>query len=916
MCGDPSGGKYPDEKNFIKDASWYSGRLESLHPESTTSKMLSFQGARRAGAFLLLCLFLFLGLSEARSIGTRQYDTDTGRERININSGWRFQRFTSNPDGVSYSKLKQWIMPSANNFIKDPSRHAKPPANQPANVSYAQPSFDDKAWEQLDLPHDWAIKGPFYTETNPPIGGNMGRLPSQGVGWYRRKFEITSADKGKAVYLEVDGAMSYAIVWLNGRFVGGWPYGYASFRLDLTPFVQEGDNQLAIRLDQAVESSRWYPGAGIYRDVWITKVNPVHVGQWGTYITSKSVSAQSATLDLTVSVENAASNGATEVEVETTIFEMDTATGKAGSQVGQFPKKTVSVKGGSIGSVNASVTVQNPKLWGPRPAQEPNMHVAITRLSSDGKIIDAYETPFGIRSVEYAGDGLEINGQRVYLQGVCQHHDLGSLGAAFNIHAAKRQLEMLQEMGSNAIRTSHNVPAEQLLHLADGMGMLVLDEIFDTWGTHKVDNDFQTIFADWSEPDLRAFVRRDRNHPSVWAWSYGNEVHEQGRANGEKAAQRLANMMREEDPTRKSTVGMNDAGPETAFTSVVDLIGLNYQGEGKGHGGPTFENFRDKYADKMIFSTESSSVVSSRGTYLFPVTSRNSEIVNATGVGTDPRTRQVSSYELYAVPWGASPDKVFAAHDRYPYVAGEFVWTGWDYIGEPTPFDRESRSSYFGIIDLAGFPKDRFYLYQARWNPDVKMAHILPHWNWPDRVGKETPVHVFSSGDEAELFVNGKSQGKQKKAQYTYRFRWDKVTYQPGEVRVVTYKGGKEWATATIRTTGEASKLRMQTYHDKTSIKADGSDLSFVSVDVVDDKGDIVPTAEPTISFSISGPGEIVSTDNGDATDMTAFPSKERKAFRGRALAIVKAKAGASEPITVTAKANGVEAGSITLKVE
>lgn len=879
---------------------------------------MTFLGrSRLVGGLALLCVFLFLScVSEARTLGVRQNTNATGRERVNINAGWRFQRFTSDPDGVSYSKLKQWIMPSANNFIKDSSRRAKRPANEPASVNYAQPNFDDKAWEALDLPHDWAVKGPFYTGNNPVIGGNMGRLPSQGVGWYRRKFSITAADEGKAVYLEVDGAMSYAIVWLNGKIVGGWPYGYASFRLDLTPYVQSGDNQLAIRLDQAVDSSRWYPGAGIYRNVWLTKVNPTHVGQWGTWITSKSVSAQSATLDLVLSVENAASSEKSDVQAVTDIHIMDLATGKAGAKAGQFPNATLSVEANSIKSTNASVTLQNPKLWGPRPAQEPNMYIAVTRLYAGGNLVDTYETPFGIRSVQYAGDGLKINGQRVYLQGVCQHHDLGSLGAAFNIHAARRQLEMLQEMGSNAIRTSHNVPAPELLELADRMGMLILDEIFDTWGSHKVRNDFQTIFADWSEPDVRAFVRRDRNHPSVWAWSFGNEVAEQGSSNGAAVAQRLRDMMREEDPTRKSTVGMNNAGPNTAFTGIVDLIGLNYQGEGKGNGGPTFENFRSKYADKMIFSTESSSVVSSRGTYMFPVASGNNVIVGANGPGGDPKTRQVSSYELYAVSWGASPDKVFAAQDRYPYVAGEFVWTGWDYLGEPTPYDGSSRSSYFGIIDLAGFPKDRFYLYQARWNPNVKMAHILPHWNWPDRVGQETPVHVFSSGDEAELFVNGVSQGKQKKAQYTYRFRWDKVKYQAGEVRVVAYKGGKEWANATIKTTGEASSLLMQTYKDKTSIKADGSDLSFVSVAVVDAKGDVVPTAEPTVSFSITGPGEIVSTDNGDATDMTAFPSKERKAFRGRALAIVKAKAGASEPITVTATANGLQAGKVTLKIE
>jgi beta-galactosidase len=869
--------------------------------------------------FLLLnLLFLLNSLPNTRSLVVAQQSSAqaVGRERISLNAGWRFQRFTSNPDGLSYSKLKPWIMPSANNFINDPARRAKRPADQPTNVTYVQATFDDSTWEVLNLPHDWAIKGPFYTGSNTPVGGGMGRLPSQGVGWYRRKISIALEDKGKAAYLEVDGAMSYAMVWLNGNFVGGWPYGYASFRMDLTPYLQTGDNQLAIRLDQALDSSRWYPGAGIYRNVWLTKVNPTHVGQSGTWITSRSVSAQAATLDLVVQVENAAvSGGPMEVQVATDVHLLDASTDKAGAKVGQFPSANISVKAGSILSTNRSVTLQNPKLWGPRPAQEPNLHVAITRLYAGSQVIDTYETTFGIRSLQYSSDGLHINGQRVYLQGVCQHHDLGSLGTAFNVRAAERQLEMLQDMGSNAIRTSHNPPAPELLHIADRLGVLVLDEIFDTWNSHKVQNDFQSIFADWSEPDLRAFVRRDRNHPSVWAWSFGNEVAEQSSSNGAQTAQRLRDMMHEEDYTRRTSVGMNAASPNSAFTSAMDLIGLNYQGEGGGNGGPGFPNFRSKFPDKMIYSTESSSVVSSRGTYLFPVTSNNNAIVGSTGEGVDSQARQISSYELYAVSWGASPDKVFAAQDRYPYVAGEFVWTGWDYIGEPTPFDL-SRSSYFGIIDMAGFPKDRFYLYQAHWNPNVRMAHILPHWNWPDRVGKVTPVHVFSSGDEAELFVNNVSQGRQKKAQYTYRFRWDKVTYQAGEVRVVTYKNGKEWASATVRTTGDAAQLRMTTYHNRTTISADGNDLSFVSVAVVDNKGDVVPQAEPSVKFSVQGPGEIVSTDNGNPTDMTAFPSKERKAFRGLVLGIVRAKAGASSPITVTAEANGLKTATITLQTQ
>ena len=869
-----------------------------------------------------LALAAFAGyLPFSHGLTIRRQDNEnsltSGRERTKINDGWRFHRFEENPDGLSYDTLKPWIMPAANNFVKDPAdRVERPDNNGPSNVTYAKAGFNDDEWEELDLPHDWAIKGPFYEGEDSPVSGGMGRLPSHGIGWYRRTISFEEADEDKSIYLDVEGAMSYATVWLNGVIVGGWPYGYASFRLDLTPYLKSGDNQLAIRLDQALENSRWYPGGGIYRDLWLTKVHPVHVGQYGTFITAKDISSDEATLDLVVQVENSAkSNTTAKVRVETEVFEYDADSESPGTKVGEFPSETVTVGGEAIESLEVSTTVQKPKLWGPVPQQEPNMYIAVTRVFSDDVEIDSYETTFGIRTVEYKGDGLYINGERIYIQGVCQHHDLGSLGAAFNIHAAERQFQMLQEMGTNSVRTSHNVPERALLHLADKMGILMLDEIFDTWNYKKTPNDFQTIFEDWSEPDLRSFLRRDRNHPSVWAWSYGNEVQEQDEEGGELVAKRLQDICHEEDSTRLGSLGMNNAAADTPFIPVVDLIGLNYQGEGKGYGEPTFQQFKDAFPDKMIFSTESSSVVSSRGTYLFPVTHNNSEIVNENGTGTDPETQRVSSYELYAVPWGASPDKVFVGQDEFPYVAGEYVWTGWDYIGEPTPYD-SSRSSYFGIIDLAGFKKDRFYLYQARWNPEVRMAHILPHWNWPDRVGEVTPVHVFSSADEAELFVNGESQGKQKRGELEYRFRWDDVKYEPGEVHVVTYKDGEEWAEDTIRTTGEAAGLEVTTYQERTSVKADGEDLIFVAVSVVDKKGDVVPDAEPSVSFSVDGPGVILTTDNGDQTDFIPFPETERKAFSGKVLAIVRAEKGASGAFTVKAEADGIEAGAIKVSVE
>ncbi|RDL32490.1 uncharacterized protein BP5553_08946 [Venustampulla echinocandica] len=835
----------------------------------------------------------------------------TARERISLNVGWRFSRFTSNPDSLSHITLKPWMLPSSNDFISG-AKHRRPSGTPPgSNVEYVQPSFDDSAWETLNLPHDWAIKGPFNA---PGMGGSIGRLPIDGVGWYRRKVSMSSDAAGQNFFLDIDGAMSYAAVWLNGNLVGGWPYGYASFRLDLTPYMKVGnDNLLAIRLDNAPNSSRWYPGAGIYRNIWLVTASPTHVGQYGTYLTTPAVSAQSATLSLTVDVENRGSSSQG-VDVRTEVYEVDRATGRAGADVvATFPPATASVAAGAKASVNCSVSVANPRLWGPPPIQTPNLYVAVTTVFVDNAAVDTYETPFGIRAVTYdANKGLLINGQAVRVQGTNNHHDHGSLGAAFHVRAAERQLQLLQEMGSNALRTSHNPPAPELLDLADRLGFVVLDEIFDTWSRAKTSNDFHLIFADWNEPDLRSFIRRDRNHPSVIVWSYGNEIGDQGSASGGSLAQPLYSMMRAEDPTRPSTSAMNSASAGSSFANVPDIESLNYQGEGIGTStSSSFPGFHQTYPNKMIWSSESSSAVSTRGTYIFPVTSANSATVG-NGSGGNSTTRQVSAYELYAASWASSPNKVFAQQDRYPYVAGEFVWTGFDYLGEPTPYDA-SRSSYFGIIDLAGFKKDRFYIYQARWRSDFPMAHILPHWTWPERIGQVTPVHVFSAADEAELFVNGKSAGRLKRAGSTYRFRWDSVVYQPGDLRVVVYKDGKQWAVDTRKTVGDATKLNMTA--DRTTISGDGYDLSYITVAVVDSNGDIVPRATNALTFSISGPGQIVSTDNGDPTDMVAFPTLTRKVFSGLALAIVRANTGASGQVSVSVAAAGLTGAQVYLRI-
>ncbi|RYP63033.1 hypothetical protein DL771_009448 [Monosporascus sp. 5C6A] len=832
-----------------------------------------------------------------------------GRDRSSLNAGWKFSRFTSNPDSLSYNTLKPWMLPLANDFIINGAKHQAPSGTPPGNnVQYVQASFNDVSWQSVDLPHDWAIVGPFNA---PGISGGMGRLPTNGVGWYRRNLTVTANDVNgsKSIFLDVDGAMSYAAVWLNGNLLGGWPYGYASWRLDLTPFLKAGNNILAVRLDNAVDNSRWYPGAGIYRNLWLVKVDKMHVPQFGTYITTPSVSANSATVNLVVQVENLG-NVTRQVDVSTNIYAIDKDTGAAGTAViASFKATTLSVNPGKKQSANGSISISNPRLWGPPPGQTPNLYVAVTTLSANGTVIDTYETRFGIRSITYdANKGILVNGKHVRVQGTCNHHDQGSIGTAFNFRATQRQLQTLQEMGSNALRTSHNPPAPEFLDLADSMGFMVLDEAFDCWSQGKTSNDYHLLYSDWHEPDMRAFVRRDRNHPSVIAWSIGNEIPEQSSSLGGSEGKELQDIVKFEDPTRQSTSAMNSAPETAALANVLDIEGLNYQGEYGAYG-----SFRSKFPNKMIWGTETASCISSRGTYIFPVTSSNNAVYSSNG-GADSGHMWVSAYELYNPGWGGSPDNVFAAQDNFAFVAGEFMWTGFDYIGEPTPYggNRGARSSYFGIIDLAGFKKDRFYIYQARWRPDLPMVHILPHWTWPDRVGQTTPVHVFSSADEVELFINGISAGRQKRpGRSIYRFRFDSVKYSPGDLRAVAYKNGAQWAVDTRKTAGNAAALNVTV--DRTSIAGDGLDLAYVSVAVTDASGTVVPRAENTITFSVSGPGKLVSTDNGDPTDMTAFPSPSRKAFSGLALAIVKANAGAKGRITVSAKADGISGGEVVI---
>jgi beta-galactosidase len=842
------------------------------------------------------------------------------RERLSFNSDWRFIK--EDPEGtgdkLSYANITTWL-----GAIEEAKTNTavKKPADVGADVAYTRPEFDDSGWRKLNLPHDWGVEGQFKQE----YPGETGKLAWWGVGWYRKHFDVPMSDKGRQLYLDVDGAMSYATVWVNGQYVGRWPYGYASWRMDLTPFVKYGaDNVVAIRLDNPQDSSRWYPGGGIYRNVWLVKNSPVHVGQWGTYVTTAGVTKDLAKVSVQVHIENHQFS-TLNLLVKNAIYELD-KNGAKGALVegGKFEIKSLPGNTASSGSV--SINVINPKLWS---LAKPNQYVVVTRIEKmeSGELLDTYDTVFGIRSLKFdAEKGFFLNGEHVRINGVCDHHDLGALGSAINVRAIERQLQILQEMGCNAIRTSHNPPAPELLDLCDRMGFLVMDEAFDCWQRGKKKNDYHLLFNEWHEQDWRAQIHRDWNHPSIILWSTGNEINEQGNTNGHAISAALTRIVHDEDPTRPATAACNNiAAGFNGFQNTVDVFGYNYK-------PMEYARFRETNSGIALFGSETASTVSSRGEYFFPVSTNKLE---------GQADFQVSSYDIYAPRWATTPDTEFRGQDENPFVCGEFVWTGFDYLGEPTPYNSDrsnlinytdpadkaraekelaeigkiltpSRSSYFGIIDLAGFPKDRYYLYQARWRPDFPMAHILPHWNWPDRVGQVTPVHVYTSGDEAELFLNEKSLGRQKKDQFEYRLQWNDVVYQPGTLKVVAYKNGKKWATDEVKTTGPAAKLKMKA--DRSAIAADGKDLSFVTVTVADKEGLLVPRSKNHIRFEIQGPGEIVATDNGNPTSLEFFKAPEKNAFNGLALVIVRALPGWPGEIKLTAISDGLKSETVSIK--
>jgi beta-galactosidase len=765
------------------------------------------------------------------------------------------------------------------------------------------PAFDDSAWTDVRLPHDWAIDGPFDSHLNP----HTGALPISGTGWYRKSFVLPDDLKDRYWAIEFDGAMSNAHVWLNGHELGSRPYGYIGFAFDLTPYIRFGGqpNVLAVRLTPEDHSSRWYPGAGIYRNVWLDCTSALHIAHWGVYVTTPEVSDEKSAVSVKTEVRNHLSRSA-QITLRTSIID---AVGKPVSQV--EAGATISADGTQ--AISTRLTIAQPKRW---DVDHPYLYKLVSEVIDNKSVVDRYVTPFGVRTIAFDKDkGFLLNGRHLKLQGVCNHHDLGALGAAVSRRATERQLEIMKAAGVNAIRTSHNPPSPELLELADQMGLLVMDEAFDMWRIPKVQNGYSKYFDAWSEQDVRDMVRRDRNHPSVILWSIGNEVPEQGQAEGWQQAKRLVNFFHEEDPTRPTTSAFNEwkEAIQNKLADQVDIPGFNYQ-------PMRYEQIRKEHPSWIIAGSETASCVSSRGTYHLPLEKYEKH-----------ESLQLSSYDIIAPRWAYCPDVEFAYQDQLPGVLGEFVWTGFDYIGEPTPYfnrgaterDWPARSSYFGMVDLAGFPKDRYYLYQSVWTKKP-MVHVLPHWNWQGREGQNIPVMCYSNGDEVELFLNGKSLGRKKrfaemvelpvgpnvtpdrKFQSKYRFLWQ-VPFAPGVLKAVAYQEGKPVASEEMRTAGPAVQVKL--IPDRKTIQADGDDLSFIEVRIEDKDGNLVPGADNLVHFAITGPGTIAAVDNGNAATVEPFHADQRHAFNGLALLIVRSRSGQSGEIHVAATSEGLAQG-------
>ena len=774
-----------------------------------------------------------------------------------------------------------------------------------------QPQFDDLSWRIVRLPHDWAIEGPFDPKLNP----HTGALPIFGTGWYRKSFTLPDSAKGRYIAVEFDGAMNNSQVWLNGHLLGGRPYGYIGFEFDLTPFLKFGGetNVLAVRLTPEDRSSRWYPGAGIYRNVWLIGTGPVRVAHWGTYVTTPSVSDDQATVSVKTDLVNRSDKPA-EVTLRSSILDREGGVVGAADLAASIPPN------GTV-TLPATLNVAHPRRW---DINDPYLYTLVSEIKMRGEVVDRYTTPFGIRTIAFdKGKGFFLNSRHLKLQGVCNHHDLGALGAAVNRRATERQLEILKAAGVNAIRTSHNPPSPELLEYTDRMGLLVDDEAFDMWRLPKNPNDYSKHFDAWSERDLRDMAHRDRNHPSIILWSIGNELPEESQPDGALVARRLARFFHEEDPSRPTTANFDEWQQtlKNKLAEEVDVAGFDYQ-------PARYELILHQHPNWILVGSETASCVSSRGVYHLPIEKYDKH-----------PSLQLTSYDVIAPPWAYCPDVEFAYQEKLPQVLGEFVWTGFDYIGEPTPFfwkgedmdlsapDWPARSSYFGMIDLAGFPKDRYYLYQSQWSTKP-MVHLLPHWNWQGREGQPIPVMAYSNAPEVELFLNGRSLGKKARfsdqwemtvstavipeGKFTSKYRriWQ-VPYEPGELKAVAYQDGKQVAVDVVRTAGAPARVKLRP--DRGTIADDGDDLSFVTVRIEDKDGNLCPLADNLVHFEVTGAGTIAAVDNGNAATDEPFQADHRKAFNGLALVIVRSKPDAPGRIQVVATSSGLAQDAVEI---
>lgn len=798
---------------------------------------------------------------------------------------------------------------------------------------YSSPDSDDSTWRILSLPHDWSIEGDFSLD-NPSTPG--GALPG-GIGWYRKTFTLPETDRGKVVYVDFDGVYRNSEVWINGHSLGFRPNGYVSFRYDLTPYLRYGSqpNVIVVKADNSEQpNSRWYSGSGIYRNVWLVKVNPVHVDNWGTFVHDMKISPEEATFSLEARIRNS-SEADREAEVSTSIYDdrnrVVTAPVTTLLRVPYTPCYDTRMR---EASVDHQFSISNPKLWSP---DSPSLYTAVTEVKVAGKVVDRYETVFGLRTFRWdSATGFYLNDKPLKIKGVCLHHDLGCLGAAVNTRAIERQLQIMKEMGVNAIRTSHNAPAPELLDLCDRMGLLVQDESFDMWERRKSPYDYARYFAEWHERDLTDEILRDRNHASVFMWSIGNEVLEQwshadateldlqaanlilnaGHAidpallkdttlsRQSLITRHLAAIVKRLDTSRVVTAGCNEVNPANHLfrSDALDVLGFNYHEQ-------YLEPFLRNFPGRKLIVSESTSALMTRGYYEMP-----SDHIYIRPESWDKPFEApehvCSSYDNCHVPWGSTHEKTWHLVKTLPHVSGLFVWTGFDYLGEPTPYWWPSRSSFFGIVDLAGFPKDVYYMYKSEWT-DEPVLHIFPHWNWKE--GEPVDIWAYyNNADEVELYLNGKSLGVRQKTDSTYHVSW-RVPFTPGTLRAVSRLGGKEVLVKEIHTAGEPARLVLTP--DRSVIQADGSDLSFVTVDVCDIDGNRVPDATPLIRFSVEGPGEIAGTDNGDPNDPNSLRKPKRQAYYGKALVVIRNKGGQGD-IHLKAIAEGLPEATVTIQAQ